>query len=161
LECEKFVRFRSICLSDYLPDFVWLATGGKQNINLIEKAAGHLKGRKVVLFPDLTTTTDWKVKALELQSKYKLDISVSDYLERIATEQERAAGLDLADYFLRNPPMKATAEPQPALPTETLVIERLQPGTIKSTTGQETATEVKETAQNRVVERLTKTQGGG
>jgi hypothetical protein len=115
-----------------MPAYIWLATGGKQNINLIEKAAGQLQGRKVILVPDLKATADWEVKGQELLNKCKLDISVNKYLERRAAEQERAAGLDLADFLLRNPPPNETAAPQPATPAETPDIERLQPGTKKS-----------------------------
>jgi hypothetical protein len=82
----------------------------------------------------MKATANWKAKAQELRSKYKLNISVSDCLERVATEQERAAGLDLADFLVRNAPSKAAAPPQPATP--------------------------KATAQNRAIGRLPKTQGG-
>ncbi|GAB6395241.1 MAG: hypothetical protein MdMp024_1553 [Bacteroidales bacterium] len=155
-EAEKTALVASI----YMPEYVWMATGGKQNFGLIEEAAGQLQGRKVILFPDLGATADWEAKANELRSKYKLDISVYKYLERIATEQERADGLDIADYLLRNAPPKATAAPQPATLTATPAIERLQPDTIKSAAEQETPAEGKETTQNRVAECLPKTQGG-
>jgi hypothetical protein len=39
----------------------------------------------------------------------KFDISVSDLLEKSATEQERAAGLDIADYLLKQAPSTAAA----------------------------------------------------
>jgi hypothetical protein len=149
VESEKSAVVASIYMSDY----VWLATGGKQNFGLIEEAAGQLQGRKVILFPDLGATADWKSKAQELRSKCKIDIYVSDWLEQVATEQGREQGLDIADFLLRTPPPTATAEHQPA-------IERLQPDTIKSIAEPETPAEGKETPQNRVITPLPKPQGG-
>jgi hypothetical protein len=99
VESEK----TAIIASVYLPSFTWLATGGKQNFSLIERCAA-LKSKKVVLFPDLKAFDDWKTKATELKSKLKIDISVSDLLEKNANEQERAAGLDIADYLLKQAP---------------------------------------------------------
>jgi hypothetical protein len=149
VESEKSAVIGSI----YHHRYVWLATGGKQNINLIEKAAGQLQGRKEKLVPDLKATADWEIKAQELRRKYELDISVYTYLERRATEPERADGLDIADFLLRNPPPTATEAPQPATLAQKPAIERLQPEAIRSTSEQETA-------QNRAVARLPKTQGG-
>jgi hypothetical protein len=123
VESEK----TAIVASIYYPAYAWLATGGKQNVNLVEKAAGQLQGRKVKLVPDLKATADWEAKANELRSKCKIDVSVSDYLESVATEEGRQRGLDIADFLLRNPLPKATAEPQPATLAETPAIERLQP----------------------------------
>jgi hypothetical protein len=172
-EAEKTALVASI----YKPDYVWLATGGKQNINLIEKAAGQLQGRKVILFPDLKATADWEAKAQELRSKCKIDIYVSDYLESVATEQGREQGADIADYLLQNelhrkkltfgeadstlrtPLPKETAEPQPAPPTEPPAVERLQPEAIKSAIEEETPAEAQETPQKRVAECSPKTQG--
>jgi hypothetical protein len=157
-EAEK----TSLVASMYMPDYVWMATGGKQNFRLIEEAAaaGKFAGRKVILYPDLGATAEWEAKAQELRRKYKVDISVSDYLESVATEQGREQGADIADILLRNAPPKAIEEPQPATPTETPAIERLQPDTIKSIAEREAPAEGKETAQNRVITPLPKTQGG-
>jgi hypothetical protein len=150
VESEKSAVIGSI----YHPRYVWLATGGKQNFGLIEKAAGQLQGRKVKLVPDLKATADWEAKATELRNKCKLDISVYKYLERIATEEERADELDIADFLLRNAPPKATAEPQPAPPTEPPAVELSPPATISSAIEQETPAEAQETAQNMADEAL-------
>jgi hypothetical protein len=152
VESEK----TALIYSSRRPDRVWLATGGKQNFSLIEEAAaaGYFDGRKIVLYPDLGVTAEWEAKARKLRRKYKLDISVNYRLEKRATEQERADGLDIADFLLRTAPPKATEAPQPATPTETPAIERLQPEAIKSIAEQETPAEGKETAQNRADEVL-------
>jgi hypothetical protein len=156
VESEKSAVIGSI----YHPRYVWLATGGKQNFRLIEEAAGQLQGRKVILFPDLGATAGWEAKGMELQSKYKIDVYINDRLEQVATDHDREQGLDIADFLLRTPLPKETAEPQPATPPETPDVERLQPEAIKSISEREAPAEGKETAQNRVITPLPKTQGG-
>ena len=60
-----------------------------------------LKGRKVILFPDLNKATEiWKQKANEF--KNIAEVSISNYLERIATNEQKANGLDLADYLINS-----------------------------------------------------------
>jgi hypothetical protein len=69
-----------------------------------------LKGRTVTLFPDLGAFEKWKAKAQELSKIAK--VTVSEYLEQVATDQERTEGLDVADYLLKLDPKQHTpAEP--------------------------------------------------
>ncbi|TWJ00018.1 hypothetical protein JN11_02433 [Mucilaginibacter frigoritolerans] len=91
VESEK----SAIIASVYLPHFVWLAAGSLSNLSA-EKCA-VLKGRNVTLFPDLNAFNKWQLKAKEL----KLNFKVSALLEDGATEAERTAGLDVADYLLQ------------------------------------------------------------
>lgn len=91
VESEK----TAIIASGYLPDFAWLAVGGKDGLNT-EKCS-ILKGRSVVLYPDLGMFEKWSSKAKELSHLAKF--AVSDLLERKATEDEKTKGLDLADYL--------------------------------------------------------------
>ncbi|PRY09036.1 hypothetical protein CLV24_11987 [Pontibacter ummariensis] len=93
VESEK----TAIIASVYLPQFTWLATGGKGGLNA-EKCLA-LQGRKVVLFPDLNAFDSWKCKAMELSGIAAF--TLSELLEKKATEDERAQGLDLADYLIR------------------------------------------------------------
>jgi hypothetical protein len=58
-----------------------------------------LKGRKVILFPDLKGFDKWNTKAKELSHLARFQIS--DLLERKATGAERNKGLDLADYLIK------------------------------------------------------------
>ena len=53
-----------------------------------------LLGRQVVAFPDLGAYERWRKKAKDYPL---LDITVSDYLEKNATPQQREMGADLAD----------------------------------------------------------------
>ena len=101
VESEK----TAIIASVYLPQFTWLATGGKDGLNA-EKCK-VLAGRKVSLFPDIskheinkhTTFELWSRKATELSNLARFN--VSGMLESKATEDERLQGLDLADYLVR------------------------------------------------------------
>jgi len=80
----------------YLPQFVWLASGGLSNLN--SDKCKVLSGRKVALFPDLNGFEKWKNKAQELS--YITHFTVSDLLERKGTDMQRKQGLDLADYLV-------------------------------------------------------------
>jgi hypothetical protein len=93
VESEK----TAILASLYLPQFIWLATGGLQNLS--QKRCESLKGRNVVLFPDVNCLEKWQEKAEKLSGFASL--TVSELLEQEATEAERIEGLDLADYLLR------------------------------------------------------------
>lgn len=93
VESEKTAVIASV----YLPQFIWVAVGSLSNLNA-EKCK-VLKGRTVVLFPDLKGFEKWSEKANELSSI--ADFKVSDLLERKATEAEKERGLDLADYLIK------------------------------------------------------------
>ena len=58
-----------------------------------------LQGREVVLFPDLKATEEWRRKLPMLQSVCKR-ATCSDLLEKMATNRQREAGLDIADFLL-------------------------------------------------------------
>lgn len=93
VESEK----TAIIASAYLPQFLWLA-GGQKN-GLSPEKCKVLKGKNVVLFPDLKAYSDWLDKAKELSNI--ASFTVSDLLERKATIEEREQGLDIADYLVR------------------------------------------------------------
>jgi len=112
-ESEKTAVIASV----YLPQFICLAVGSLTNLNA-EKCS-ILKGRNVTLFPDLskpkiagkpTAFEIWSSKAKELS--HLANFTVSDLLERKATEAEREQGFDLADYLIQFD-YKAFALPEP------------------------------------------------
>ncbi len=80
------------------PEQVWLATGGIGNLS-IEKCQ-VLKGRNVILYPDLNAYNKWLDKAIEIEKQCGCNISVSTLLEDIATPEAKAQGLDVADYMI-------------------------------------------------------------
>lgn len=93
VESEKTAVIANV----YLPQFIWLAVGGLKNINT--EKCNALKGRNVILFPDLKGFEKWSAKAKELS--HLAHFIVSDLLEQKATEAERKEGLDIADYLIR------------------------------------------------------------
>jgi hypothetical protein len=104
VESEKTAVIASV----YLPQFIWVAVGSLTNLNA-EKCS-ILKGRTITLFPDLNGFDKWSNKAKELS--HLANFSVSDLLERKATEAERKQGFDLADYLIKFD-YKAFAIPNP------------------------------------------------
>lgn len=108
VESEK----TAIIASVYFPQFIWLAVGSLTNLNA-EKCS-VLKGRRVVLFPDLNGFEKWSTKAKDLQSI--ANFKVDDLLEKYATKEERFQGLDLADYLIKFDYRKFKPEPIPIKP---------------------------------------------
>jgi len=93
VESEK----TAIIASVYLNQFTWLAVGSLNNLNI--EICEVLHGRFVVLFPDLKGFEKWSDKAKQFPAI--ATFTVSDLLERKATEEEKQKGLDLADYLIR------------------------------------------------------------
>lgn len=94
VESEK----TAITSSYFMPEFIWIATGGLNQLKT--ETMQILKGRKVMIYPDLGAYDKWKEKEKEL-SKIAI-CSVSKLLEKKATDDEREHGYDLADYFLKS-----------------------------------------------------------
>jgi hypothetical protein len=103
VESEK----TAIIASAFLPDLIWLATGGAENLNK-EKVA-LLSGRNVILFPD--TSKDGHIYQKWKEKGSKFGFETSDYLEIHTNDEQKADGLDIAD-FLKNE-NKPTIAPQP------------------------------------------------
>lgn len=91
VESEK----TALIASEYLPQFVWLASGSLSNLSA--NRCEVLKGMQVVLFPDIGAFDKWSEKANEL--KRITDVTVSSLLEDQGGESEQ--GFDLADYLAR------------------------------------------------------------
>jgi hypothetical protein len=104
VESEKTAVISS-CL---LPEYIWLACGGSEGLN-IDKCQ-CLKGRTVTLYPDAGMYEKWNKKKKEL-SKI-CEITVSDLIEKSATDTERQEGFDIADYLIRAMHPKPIQPPQ-------------------------------------------------
>ncbi|MFY0673533.1 MAG: hypothetical protein JXQ87_09010 [Bacteroidia bacterium] len=89
VESEK----TAVIASHYFNQFIWLACGGLQMIS--KERTAHLKGRDVVLWPDVNCFDKWQAKAEQMGFK------CSDFLELRASEADKEKGLDLADYLTR------------------------------------------------------------
>ena len=94
VESEK----TAIICAAVFPDYIWLATGGKQNLN--DSVCQCLKGRNVAVFPDLMAFDKWKGKVKGIARTVGFTVYVSDILENMATDEEKQEGLDIADYLI-------------------------------------------------------------
>lgn len=92
VESEK----TAILAYSLFPEYVWVATGGKSQIALNKLSI--LKGRKVILFPDVDGYQEW-VKLAD-QLKY-CNVIVSDILETMASQKDREAKIDIGDIIIR------------------------------------------------------------
>jgi hypothetical protein len=103
VESEKTAIIASILK----PEFIWMATGGKAGLKGYK--FNFLKDRDILFFPDLTKPGDefncfemWADFARELRDDIPgIKIQASDYLEKLATDEEKSQGLDIVDYFLK------------------------------------------------------------
>lgn len=91
VESEK----TAVICAALMPDYVWLATGGKSQFN---ERLRVLSGRQVVAFPDVDGYDEWVKKAAAVPY---LNIKVSTILRDNATAEERDAHIDIADWLIR------------------------------------------------------------
>ncbi len=93
VEAEKTAVIASLIL----PEFTWLATGGKTNS--IPSKLATLRNRRVILFPDADGFAQWSEYAAEVRAQ-GFDVECSDLIETNVTPEEKASGYDVADYLL-------------------------------------------------------------
>lgn len=100
VESEK----TAIVCAVLMPQFIWLATGGANGCRIDKpERAAVLQGRAVHLFPDLKKFDEWQAIGEKLAAMLPTGrVSCIDILERRATDADRLAGFDLADFLLRN-----------------------------------------------------------
>jgi hypothetical protein len=101
--------------SGFCPQYVWVATGGKTQLG---PKLSVLQGRKVLVFPDIDATLEWREK---LSSIPGLNFTFSTILEDEATAEDRAAQIDIADYLLSRycHPERSEGSPVPPVPLHT------------------------------------------
>lgn len=97
VESEK----TAIICSHFFPSFVWIATGGKAGCFNAD-ASQVLRGRDVLLMPDLGAEDEWNKKADMLRPICK-SVKVLTTLTEKTTDEQRAKGLDIADFLLEQP----------------------------------------------------------
>jgi hypothetical protein len=95
VEAEKTAIIASICF----PELIWLAAGSLTNFSLTKVM--RFSGRQTILYPDANKAAfdRWQQIALDAQ-KQRLNVRVSTLIENRATDEEKAAGYDLADYLI-------------------------------------------------------------
>jgi len=100
VESEKTaILMHAFSMQGIVPDYTWLATGGKTGCKWKESTTWQaLKNRTVILYPDLGAYEEWKEKAKFIGS----NVHISDLSYLAATKEQREEGLDVADFFLEN-----------------------------------------------------------
>ena len=97
VEAEK----TAVICSELFPQSIWMAAGGLSALSA-EKLR-PLRDHKVVLFPDTdpdgTTYACWKAIAGEASRSFLSPVYVSPLLERHATQEQKAAKIDLVDFL--------------------------------------------------------------
>lgn len=94
VESEK----SALVATHYMPEFIWLATGGMHGC-FKPDVISVLKGRSVMLCPDLGAKEVWQTK-MPLLTSVCSKVVLSDSLEQCATDEQRKNGLDIADFLL-------------------------------------------------------------
>lgn len=77
------------------PQYAWMATGGIGNLNA--ERFEKMKGRTIIIFPDVDGTDKWRERARAITG---CKVIVSDVLERHATTEERESKIDIADWLI-------------------------------------------------------------
>ena len=78
------------------PQYIWMATGGICNLQADKMKP--LAGRTIILFPDVDGFAKWKEKAAQITG---CKVIISDILEKNATDADREAHVDIADWMIR------------------------------------------------------------
>ncbi|HMK03689.1 MAG TPA: DUF6371 domain-containing protein [Ferruginibacter sp.] len=107
VESEK----TAIVASIFIPDMVWIATGGNSGCKWREWSVFNvLKDRRVILFPDFgffnkktakTCFAEWSERATMIRRRMSCNISISRILEDRLSEEERINDFDLADMLIK------------------------------------------------------------
>ncbi len=106
-ESEKTALIASL----FLPDMVWIATGGNSGCKWREYSVHNvLKGRNIILFPDFgyfnkkthkTCFAEWQERANAITERMDCRIKVSRVLEDSIPVEERENDYDLADLLIK------------------------------------------------------------
>lgn len=90
----------AIVASILFPTLVCIASGGLGGLNI--QKCKVLANRHVLFFPDLGCYQQWKEKVECIAKQiFFSSYSINEVLEKNATEEEKAKGLDLCDYIVR------------------------------------------------------------
>jgi hypothetical protein len=110
VESEK----TAIIASLFMPDIVWIATGGNSGCKWREYSVYKVLGnRSIILFPDFgffnkktgkTCFDEWTERANHIQERLKCSIKVNRLLEDNLPMEERVNDFDLADMLIKQCP---------------------------------------------------------
>jgi len=83
---------------------IWLATGGSSNLSI--QALQPLKGHRIIIFPDTdptgSTFQEWLKIAQDAGKQFGHPITVSDLLERHASDDQKHRKIDIADFLIES-----------------------------------------------------------
>ena len=100
VEAEK----TAVIMSEVKPEYIWLATGGKTELNVAKLRP--LEGCRIILFPDTDadgqTYRDWYDVAEAASDVFGHPVTVSTLLEQRATPAQKAAKIDLVDLLFQS-----------------------------------------------------------
>ncbi len=100
VEAEK----TAVIMSEVKPEYIWLATGGKTELNVAKLRP--LEGRRIILFPDTDADgqsyRDWYDVAEAASDVFGHPVTVSSLLEQRATPAQKAAKIDLVDLLFQS-----------------------------------------------------------
>lgn len=136
----KYSKGKTICIvegeksaviaSGAMPKYIWMATGAKDWFN--EHSLEPIKDRKIVLYPDTSSTGETFAKWRQIADRYKTkgyNISVSEMLEKSCTQEQKEQGYDIGD-LLHNHLVKPKAIEKEEIISEPIrgtYIEELSP----------------------------------
>ncbi len=118
VESEK----TAIIASAFMPEMVWLATGGAENLN--REKMKILRGRNVILFPD--ASKDGRIYQKWNQKAAEFGFNISDLLEKETTPEQKADGVDIADFLIKQKWNEWDKLPQATEPQEPTSPEQLE-----------------------------------
>lgn len=129
VESEKTAMIASL----YLPNSIWLATGGKNGSRWTSSdVCKVLTGKNVFLYPDLKCLQEWTEKA-EILKSHGIKVHVSRYLEEHATDEDKEKGFDIGDYLLQEEINTGPKQQASSSASQNNVLARVVPD-IKTTT---------------------------
>lgn len=91
VEAEK----TAIICSGFMPEYIWVAVGGKSQLGDRVEA---LAGRTVLAIPDVDAQDTWMEK---IRERPHLNIHITDFLIKRATDADLASGADVADILIQ------------------------------------------------------------
>ena len=94
VESEK----TALITAHYMPEYLWLATGGKHGC-FNSESIKVLSCRRILLVPDLNAYQNWKAKE-SMFRKIGCEVNTFKFLEDNANQEQIYSGLDIGDFLL-------------------------------------------------------------
>jgi hypothetical protein len=97
VESEK----TALIAAGFMPEYLWLAAGSLEGLSY--QKCRVLKGRNIMLYPDIDGFRKWQDKMLELNRRLpEANFNLSHYLQQNVPRNHHTTGMDIADYFIQD-----------------------------------------------------------